>query len=91
MKTRSQTKKVNFTIDENTHFQKVITQDTISDLLSIYEVIIDFDEASEAWLANKKRQPNATYKYICLGHTKTGRSCNKKPFENSNYCSCHIK
>ena len=91
MKTRSQIKKVNFTIDENTQFQKAITEDTKSELLSIYEVNIDFDEASEAWLANKKRQSNATYKYICLGQTKTGRSCNKKPLENSNYCSCHNK
>jgi hypothetical protein len=91
MKTRSQTKKVNFTIDKNEEFQKAIPQDTLSDLISLYEVNIDFDEASEAWLVNKKRQSNATYKYICLGQTKTGRSCNKKPLQNSNYCSCHIK
>lgn len=30
----------------------------------LYEVNIDFDEASEAWRANKKYIGNGTYKYI---------------------------
>ena len=32
--------------------------------LQLYEVNIDFDEASEAWRANKKYIGNGTYKYI---------------------------
>ena len=31
---------------------------------ALYEVNIDFDEASEAWRANKKYIGNGTYKYI---------------------------
>ena len=31
---------------------------------TLYEVNIDFDEASEAWRANKKYVGNGTYKYI---------------------------
>ena len=34
----------------------------------LYEVNIDFDEASRAWLHNKKKIGNGSYKYICT-HT----------------------
>jgi len=30
----------------------------------LYEVNIDFDEASNCWLKNKKKLGNGTYKYI---------------------------
>jgi len=56
-----------------------------------YAVDIDFDEASEAWLVNKKRHHDATYSYKCLGQTKMGRGCNRKPVEHTNFCSCHSK
>ena len=82
MRTRSQSKRV--TIDETIYLYPII-----NDSLPKYEVNIDFNEASNAWLANKKRQSNATYTYICLGETKTGNKCNKSPLQNSNYCSCH--
>jgi len=54
-----------------------------------YAVEIDFDGASRAWLANKKKLPDATYKYVCLGQTKMGTICKRKPVPNTNYCSCH--
>lgn len=54
-----------------------------------YAVDIDFDEASEAWLANKKRHPDATYSYKCLRQTKMGRECNRKPVAYTNFCYCH--
>ena len=57
--------------------------------LPIYEVNIDFDEASAAWYANKKRMPNSMCKYICLGITKKGNACNRKPLIHSDYCYCH--
>lgn len=82
MRTRSQSKRV--TINEQT-FDIFIP----NDIVPTYEVNIDFNEASNAWLANKKRQSDATYTYICLGQTKTGNECNKPPLQNSNYCSCH--
>jgi hypothetical protein len=55
-----------------------------------YDIVIDFDGASKAWLANKQKLPDATYKYICLGQTKTGNLCKRKPTLNTNYCSCHL-
>jgi hypothetical protein len=40
-------------------------------------VVIDFDEASAAWRANKKPTSNGCYKYICVGKTKAGNSCKR--------------
>jgi hypothetical protein len=44
---------------------------------NLYEVNIDFDEASAAWRANKKPVGNGTFKYICCGITKMGNKCNR--------------
>jgi hypothetical protein len=59
------------------------------DTNALYEVNIDFDEASTAWRANKKSIGNGTFKYICCGLTKTGNKCNRQPLENSEYCKIH--
>ena len=83
MRTRSQTKS-----EDNSKTTEYQTQEIPEQK---YIVDIDFDGASKAWLANKKRQPNATYKYICLGKTKNGRNCNRTPIEHTNYCTCHGK
>ena len=51
---------------------------------ALYEVNIDFDEASEAWRANKKYIGNGSYKYITpklntlvktTTNNNTGRRC----------------
>ena len=44
-----------------------------------YEVNIDFDEASTAWMANKTRLAGAHYKYICGSPTKKGSRCLNPP------------
>lgn len=75
MKTRSQTK-------VNTNEENVLTDK--------YEVVIDFDAASEAWYQNKKRMPHSMCKYICVGKTKTGRACCKAPLIYENYCATHL-
>ena len=75
MKTRSQTKVEMPTYNED----KVLTDK--------YDVVIDFDGASEAWYANKKRLPNGMCKYICVGKTKSGRACSKKPLPSDNFCN----
>jgi len=49
-----------------------------------------FDEASELWKANKKRLPNGCYEYICIGKTKAGNPCKRKPEKHSEYCKCHV-
>ena len=76
MKTRSQSKKETKQIIE--------TQ-------QLYEVNIDFDEASAAWRSNKKPVGDGTFKYICCGITKTGNKCVREPLQNSEYCKIHTK
>lgn len=68
MKTRSQTRKE----ESNNN----------STLVELYEVNIDFDEASKAWKQNKKSIGNGYYKYIC---SRCGKSC----YKMSEYCWIH--
>tara|TARA_B100001063_G_C16426440_1_gene386713 strand:+ start:145 stop:612 length:468 start_codon:yes stop_codon:yes gene_type:complete len=49
-----------------------------------YEVNIDFDEAHDAWMQNKKKLPNCTYAYVCGFITKKGTPCQK-----SQNCKLH--
>ena len=64
---------------------------------ALYEVTIDFDEASEAWRHNKKQVSPGHFKYICTAlkkdGTKCGNSCfktNDRLFENDiPYCWGH--
>ena len=58
---------------------------------ALYEVNIDFDEASSAWRTNKKQMSNGMFKYICCGITKTGSKCNRQPLQNSEFCKIHNK
>jgi hypothetical protein len=55
----------------------------------LYEVNIDFDEASKAWKANKKSIGNGSYKYMCCGITKTGNKCNRQSLDFVHYCKIH--
>lgn len=72
----------------------------------LYEVNIDFDEASNAWRANKKYIGNGTYEYIrdnnndnnnsnkttrCIQQTQCGRQCKRESISNSEYCFQHKK
>ena len=41
------------------------------------EVKIDFIEASECWLQNKKRRPNGDYGYLCNFTQTNGKRCNR--------------
>ena len=62
---------------------------TISYIKPLYTVEINFDEASEAWKANKKYIGNGTYKYICLQKTKTGNPCKKESLPACDFCKVH--
>ena len=62
---------------------------TISNIKPMYSVVIDFDDACEAWKANKKYMGNGTYKYICLQKTKTGNPCKKEARPASDFCKVH--
>lgn len=50
---------------------------------------IDFDEASDAWTANKRKLPNGCYQYVCGSELKSGKSCQKRPILNEEYCRLH--
>jgi hypothetical protein len=56
-----------------------------------YEVNIDFDEASEAWKANKKSTGGGCYKYICEAIRTNGKKCRKNPMAGCKFCSIHNK
>jgi hypothetical protein len=58
---------------------------------TLYSVDIDFDEASEAWRANKKSMPNGMFKYICGCKTKSGSKCMRLPKTGHQFCATHIK
>ena len=42
----------------------------VNETIQLYEVDIDFDDASEAWRANKKSIGNGQYKYIRVKKSK---------------------
>lgn len=54
-----------------------------------YEVCIDFDQASNAWKANKKYLGNGSYAYICGRTCKNGKQCSKPRTQTGNYCKQH--
>jgi hypothetical protein len=56
----------------------------------VYEVNIDFDEASEAWRANKKSIGNGSYKYICAKRCKNNKLCHNKCLPGEDYCKTHF-
>jgi len=55
----------------------------------IYEINIDFDDASEMWKANKKSIGNGSYKYICLQKSKNGKACKREAMHNCDHCNIH--
>ena len=70
----------------------VTNMDTMKTTMApLYEVNIDFDEASRAWKANKKSIGNGSYKYICCGITKTGNKCNRQSLDFVDFCKIHMK
>jgi hypothetical protein len=54
-------------------------------------VDIDFDDASNAWLANKKKLNNGCYQYVCGMPTTNGEFCKRKQHKNSIHCYLHKK
>jgi len=56
---------------------------------ALFKVEINFDEASEAWKANKKSTGNGCYKYICSKKTVLGNSCKRESLAGSEYCKIH--
>ena len=58
---------------------------------AIYEVNIDFDEASAAWKENKKSIGNGQYKYVCIKDKIDGNKCGKVCYKDNECCWIHRK
>ena len=56
-----------------------------------YEVIINFDEASEAWKENKLSIGNGSYRYLCKKRGIKNNICIKKCVKGEEYCRVHFK
>jgi hypothetical protein len=56
----------------------------------LFEVNIDFDEASRYWNANKKRTGDGTYKYVCGNPLKNGKFCKRNTKSGNDACSLHV-
>ena len=56
---------------------------------ALYEVNIDFDEASALWRQNKKQVSPGHFKYICTVVKKDGNKCGNSCTKESEYCWGH--
>ncbi len=58
---------------------------------SLYEVLINFDEASEAWKQNKLSIGNGSYRYLCKKRGIRNNMCIKKCLQGEEYCCVHLQ
>ena len=56
-----------------------------------FNIDINFDEASAAWMENKRSIGNGSYKYCCIASTKAGSKCKNKPLNDCSFCRIHEK
>jgi hypothetical protein len=56
----------------------------------IFEVNINFDEASTEWKSNKLYKGNGCYRYICEKNTKSGSKCKREPKAGNCFCAIHL-
>ena len=56
-----------------------------------FAVHIDFDEASEGWMANKRKLANGMYRYICGFQKTNGKKCVRAPAANQPGCWYHSR
>lgn len=67
-----------------------IYMNTIETMQPLYEVNIDFDEASKAWKSNKRSIGNGSYKYVCAKKGKNNKCCLSKCLPGEIYCKTHF-
>lgn len=58
---------------------------------ALYEVNIDFNEASEAWKSNKRSIGNGSYRYLCVKKNKNNNNCLIMCLPGEIYCKTHLK
>lgn len=72
--------------DDSDDNRSMITE--VEDILR-HENKIDFDEAHEAWIANKKKIANGCYIYLCGKPLKNGKTCRKPCYDDCGlYSGC---
>ena len=69
----------------------IIYINAIETLTPLYEVNIDFDEASREWKSNKRSIGNGSYKYVCAKKGKNNNCCLSKCLREEIYCKTHFK
>ena len=86
MQTRSQTRELSENVEQirQNYFIPHLVQPRL-------RVEIDFDDASKAWMANKKSLGNGCYKYTCIKITKTGKKCKNDSLRGCDKCRFHNK
>lgn len=58
----------------------------------MYQVDIDFDDASKEWRKNKVETGNGTFRYRCAHLSiKKQQFCKNPLFSKSPYCRFHLK
>lgn len=89
--TRSQSKVENRGHSEIKEILQVKQVEDTQETKPIYEVNIDFDEASELWKANKRRIGEGCYRYVCAKKGKYKNQCLAKCLAGLDYCRTHYK
>jgi len=51
--------------------------ESLDDLVLTYETLIDFDDAHNEWMENKRKLSNGCYVYICGKILKNGKKCQR--------------
>ena len=86
MQTRSQT------LSQTSELTEIVKPNQQSNFTQpLLQIEIDFDEASNAWLENKKSIGNGCYKYTCIKITKTGKKCKNDSLRGCDKCRFHNK
>ena len=57
----------------------------------MYQININFDEASKEWRNNKISIGNGSFKYVCGYLCISGNKCKNKPLKNKSLCHIHNK
>jgi len=55
------------------------------------ELYIDFDEASSAWMANKRKMKDGSYIYTCEYICKNSNTCQQECLKNFFFCKRHLR
>lgn len=53
-------------------------KEQVKETIPTFPVQIDFREAHEEWMSNKRRMGNGTYVYLCRKPLNSGKLCNRK-------------